>query len=330
VQRGLVKLSDDALVQQLEAHYFSKTKRRSLKEGVLVEPDKDDIRDLALNNKALPTLHPLNALIALKKVCVFPRSVSTEAAGTNGVIDNAIERFNMNLSYNNRKTVYQNCNRELQYSGKLCQLANVLVESGVVVTNSEINDHNGDDGEGNSNDVGLRGYPWTVKVDDVEGEVENSGSDEEDNEDSDDSDCGYDTASCSGSSSEDDEDGEKVNDNLRNSDNDSDDNDNESISSDTKLSENRKSENGDMKKCLIFAEHLHTLDVVEALVLKELFPSLRYSRLDGNVSAMQRALIADNFNRGIPTGSGMQADSMPSQVLLLTTGACGLGLNLSR
>ncbi|KAL3905072.1 MAG: hypothetical protein SGILL_009824 [Bacillariaceae sp.] len=70
-------------------------------------------------------------------------------------------------------------------------------------------------------------------------------------------------------------------------------------------------------RCLIFAQFMDSLDIVEELVLKRYMPSARYLRLDGRVPATKRSAIVDTFN---------QDESV--KVLLLTTKIGGLGLNL--
>jgi len=74
------------------------------------------------------------------------------------------------------------------------------------------------------------------------------------------------------------------------------------------------------KKCLIFAEHRATLDIIERYVFTKYFPAERILRLDGRVSANQRARLANDFNT---------PGSTSPRILLLTTASCGLGLNLS-
>lgn len=71
-------------------------------------------------------------------------------------------------------------------------------------------------------------------------------------------------------------------------------------------------------KCLIFAQFIQSLDVVEKLLFKPHIPSLKYLRLDGRVPARRRYAIAEEFNRN---------DEI--KVLLLTTRVGGLGLNLT-
>jgi superfamily II DNA or RNA helicase len=71
-------------------------------------------------------------------------------------------------------------------------------------------------------------------------------------------------------------------------------------------------------RCLIFAQFMDSLDVVENVVLKRHMPSCRYLRLDGRVPPSKRSEIVDAFN---------QDESV--KVLLLTTKIGGLGLNLT-
>ena len=49
-------------------------------------------------------------------------------------------------------------------------------------------------------------------------------------------------------------------------------------------------------RCLIFAQHRQTLDIIEKCVLKLHFPSVSYRRLDGTVPPIVRADIARQFN----------------------------------
>jgi TATA-binding protein-associated factor len=71
-------------------------------------------------------------------------------------------------------------------------------------------------------------------------------------------------------------------------------------------------------KCLIFAQFTRSLDLVESLLFQVHMPSLRYVRLDGNVTPAQRIKLIEAFTRE-PT----------IRVMLLTTRVGGLGLNLS-
>jgi SNF2 family DNA or RNA helicase len=119
-------------------------------------------------------------------------------------------------------------------------------------------------------------------------------------------------------------------------------------------------------RCLIFAQHRQTLDVIESCVLKRYFPDINYARLDGSVAPVLRAKTAVKFNmqqqsddykrkeqgqRLIGDMDGLEgpdaSTSMDLQgrkgghqpisldqdddlrILLMTTRACGLGLNLT-
>lgn len=71
-------------------------------------------------------------------------------------------------------------------------------------------------------------------------------------------------------------------------------------------------------KCLIFAQFIQSLDIVEKLLFEPHMPSLQYLRLDGKVPSNQRSSVVDQFNQD------------PNiKVLLLTTKVGGLGLNLT-
>ena len=71
-------------------------------------------------------------------------------------------------------------------------------------------------------------------------------------------------------------------------------------------------------KCLIFAQFVQSLDVVEEALMKRIMPSVKYLRLDGGVSPSERIAIAERFN------------SDPEiTILLLTTRVGSLGLNLT-
>eukprot|EP00981_Chlorochromonas_danica_P010577 scaffold3290_cov165-Ochromonas_danica.AAC.20 len=117
------------------------------------------------------------------------------------------------------------------------------------------------------------------------------------------------------------------------------------------------------KKCLIFAQHRKTLDLLEKNVFKKLFPNVRYGRLDGTIPPAERFRIVEEFNSSSETSSTCISESMkgllhesdelhnrlkdalpqaalassavdadrppPIRFLLLTTRACGLGLNLT-
>lgn len=109
-------------------------------------------------------------------------------------------------------------------------------------------------------------------------------------------------------------------------------------------------------KCLIFSQHKATLDLVEECVLSRYFPHVRYGRMDGDISPSQRSRIASLFNssRGcaasVLSNATAAATALPPSVvaaggpsveeedggelaplrlLLLTTRAGGLGLNLT-
>ena len=71
-------------------------------------------------------------------------------------------------------------------------------------------------------------------------------------------------------------------------------------------------------KCLIFAQHTRSLDIVEKYLFGPHIPSLRYLRLDGTVTSSNRCSIAEKFN-----------SDESIRVLLLTTKIGGLGLNLT-
>jgi TATA-binding protein-associated factor len=71
-------------------------------------------------------------------------------------------------------------------------------------------------------------------------------------------------------------------------------------------------------KCLIFAQFMNSLDIVEKYLFQAHMPSLRYLRLDGRVPNERRTEIVNAFN-----------DDESIQVLLLTTRVGGLGLNLT-
>jgi TATA-binding protein-associated factor len=71
-------------------------------------------------------------------------------------------------------------------------------------------------------------------------------------------------------------------------------------------------------KCLIFAQFMRSLDVVEKYLFQTHMPSLRYLRLDGSVPNEKRTAIVNAFN-----------EDESIQVLLLTTRVGGLGLNLT-
>merc|ERR1711957_139426 len=70
-------------------------------------------------------------------------------------------------------------------------------------------------------------------------------------------------------------------------------------------------------KCLIFAQFIQSLDVVENLLFQPHMPSLRYLRLDGRVPPHERTKIVNQFNCDTSI-----------KCMLLTTKVGGLGLNL--
>ena len=76
-----------------------------------------------------------------------------------------------------------------------------------------------------------------------------------------------------------------------------------------------------VRKCLVFAQHLVALDVVESFVMRRHFPGVRYSRLDGHVAPLDRADVVRDFNEDVGEDS--------IRVLLLTTASCGLGISLT-
>ena len=76
----------------------------------------------------------------------------------------------------------------------------------------------------------------------------------------------------------------------------------------------------DTHKCLIFARHRASLDIIETCVMQRLFPTVSYSRLDGSVSPSERAATAAAFNSSAGTHL---------RILLLTVSSCGLGLGLT-
>lgn len=75
---------------------------------------------------------------------------------------------------------------------------------------------------------------------------------------------------------------------------------------------------GQESKCLIFAQFTRSLDAIEDYLFTPHMPSLRYLRIDGNVSPEDRSKRVDEFNTD---------DSI--KVMLLTTRVGGLGLNLT-
>jgi SNF2 family DNA or RNA helicase len=72
------------------------------------------------------------------------------------------------------------------------------------------------------------------------------------------------------------------------------------------------------RKCLVFAQHKAVLDVTEQCLFKHCMPSVKYVRLDGSMSQERRTAVLTQFSN----------DNRVT-VLLLTTKAGGLGLNLT-
>ena len=58
-----------------------------------------------------------------------------------------------------------------------------------------------------------------------------------------------------------------------------------------------KSKNNPPHKCLIFAQHRQTLDIIENCVLLRYFPTINYKKLDGSVPPIVRAQWAQKFNQ---------------------------------
>jgi TATA-binding protein-associated factor len=81
------------------------------------------------------------------------------------------------------------------------------------------------------------------------------------------------------------------------------------------------------KKCLIFAEHRATLDVIEKEVFQKIFPKEKILLLDGRVDANTRARAVAAFNSESHSAASEMKES--PNILLLTVASCGLGLNLS-
>ena len=79
--------------------------------------------------------------------------------------------------------------------------------------------------------------------------------------------------------------------------------------------------NRHVHRCLLFAQHRATLDMVEACVLRRFFPTVAYLRLDGSTAPAARAALAARFNEQSSCGEDIR-------LLLVTTKACGLGLTL--
>lgn len=84
------------------------------------------------------------------------------------------------------------------------------------------------------------------------------------------------------------------------------------------FSDNKSERLGGVSKCLVFAQFTQSLDLIERLLFEPHMPSLRYLRLDGSIPENQRSAIVDQFNQDIGI-----------QVLILTSKAGGLGLNLT-
>lgn len=76
-------------------------------------------------------------------------------------------------------------------------------------------------------------------------------------------------------------------------------------------------EKANTSKCLIFAQYIHSLDLVERLILKPLMPSLRYVRVDGRTPQKDRSKFIEAFQLD---------DSI--KCMLLTSKVGSLGLNL--
>ncbi|KAG7346297.1 SNF2-related protein [Nitzschia inconspicua] len=74
----------------------------------------------------------------------------------------------------------------------------------------------------------------------------------------------------------------------------------------------------DSSKCLIFAQFVDSLDIVEEVLLRRHLPRSSYLRLDGRVPTSKRAEVVDAFNHD----EGIK-------ILLLTSKVGGLGLNLT-
>lgn len=100
-------------------------------------------------------------------------------------------------------------------------------------------------------------------------------------------------------------------------------------------------------RCLIFAQHLSVLDLVEKHVLKAYFPCVPYMRLDGKMDPKRRGEIAAEFNSQSTKDTEISVVSSEIsrikrrangvrkrpetciRILLMTTRSCSLGLNLS-
>ena len=96
-------------------------------------------------------------------------------------------------------------------------------------------------------------------------------------------------------------------------------------------------------RCIIFAQHRRSLDLVEDLVMKPCFPSVPYLRLDGKIDAPTRGRIVAEFNDSVYAESDFATHNLQSierivrgksqnghaRILLVTTRSCGVGLNLT-
>lgn len=76
-------------------------------------------------------------------------------------------------------------------------------------------------------------------------------------------------------------------------------------------------ETGASHKALVFTQMKKMLDIIETDVMQAEFPLTKYSRLDGSVPHCKRFEICEEFN-----------NNHQNRVLLMTTDAGGLGLNL--
>lgn len=99
-----------------------------------------------------------------------------------------------------------------------------------------------------------------------------------------------------------------------------DDDDDEFDNDDYKSQRHRKREgtNSTVRKCLIFAQYIRSLDIVEKYLFQPLMPSLRYLRLDSQVPPSKREEMVNKFNQ-----------DKSIKAMLLTTRVGGLGLNLT-
>ena len=70
-------------------------------------------------------------------------------------------------------------------------------------------------------------------------------------------------------------------------------------------------------KILLFSRYKETLEVINELFIKRLFPGLQYLRIDGSIPSAKRFEIVKKFNHD---------DNI--KLLLLTTSVGGVGLNL--